>query len=126
MSKQKRIKLDVTKVQKLVILFLISGLVMTALSFFVVRDGQQLYCTPPNPGPLDELSAGHRQERGFPFAYYQDELTTNCWPANAQQMTTDQSMPAITAAVLDLLIWGGVLTTIGIALSSKRKKHHAN
>lgn len=100
------------KWQNWLALFLIGGVLLTALSLVAHRDGQTLYCTPVQTHALAELSFKHRQERGLPFTYYRDDLPNNCWPADAATQTVTAQTGIAWRAALDVIVWGVVAVLV--------------
>lgn len=103
---------------------LLLAVFLTAASYFVTTQGRQIYCAPSNPGPLDELSASHQTERGFPFSYYVEAVPENCDPQNVFESadidTGSHFRPVRFAA--DILIWAALLVVFLPAVKRRGDK----
>lgn len=116
------LKRPASRWQTVLTLFLIAGITLTAISLLATRDGRQFYCSNTNPGPLDELSARHQQERGLPFAYYSDDISNTCFlPANTTVDKHDAQY--VLNAIADIVIWGLVVVAIGEVYRSRKKSN---
>lgn len=105
---------------------LLVGVIITSLSYFYTSRGLQFICAPVNPGPLDELSAYSRVERGFPFVYYQDEVPENCGLPTADVMNSiNGSIFIPNFFLVNTAIWSAlalIVSEIGRHMRRRNKK----
>lgn len=97
------------------IAYLILGVLLTSVSYFYTRSGSQFICAPVIPGPLDELFASSRVERGFPYVYYKDRApNTICLPSAEADNDIDYNAKFVTTAFLtNVAIWSVVISAMG-------------
>jgi hypothetical protein len=106
---------------------LLTGAVLSVLSFFIVTNGSQsvgCFTAPPNPGPLDELrnTIIYQPERGFPFGYYAENLSAlknGCAGSNAEGI---QDTWNASAFIGDVLIWSAV-SSAGFFAYTRLRRH---
>lgn len=117
-------KLTFGKYARLICTALIVGFILTVASLGVPRSGTQMYCAPPNPGPLDELGAAIRHERGMPWTYYTDPIPQNCMSAAITPQSVNYKPDSTgikwASAFADIIVWSGA-TFMVLRLISRRK-----
>jgi len=107
---------DLKKQIFLAITALSIGIFLTALSLLFHDSGRQAICVPKNPGPLDELGARMRYERGLPWRYYRDPVPKDCSSLSlviaAKQEGQVVDIPNLVADITTWTIIGAIIVVV--------------
>lgn len=122
---------------KSLVFILVSGFVLTSLSFLIVSAHQPIVCMPLPDGQMEgqlaELETGEQKNRGFPFVFYTEAVPDDCMvddtcqSINCETLASDADVSSnfdTRFFLTDLLIWG-FIAKLGMVLAGRLKGRRA-